>query len=335
MIVVNRIWSIMMSFIILYIIIENHKITFHGFIHFNYTQSGNVKRYEGPGLYLLSYKVSKDNYNTKNGTGVVINGNVPIIDYNLITSIDPGTIGQCEYSFEDPKYPNNRNLGNSYLYLSSKSKVPDSSSPIILCTQYSCFLDNTYQNVESNLLYFNYKVHYEFESPKPSTLYLKITCSNEIIINNTICRSSNYITIFEDSYGSDITNTVTIGVNNNHSDGSFDIIIKDNLGSVYNNIIDYGIIYRGKKYSIKDKDYTYNAMDISKYNYSRHIVGQIYTTSGLDYTFNTNDWDSNVIISPGLKINGEYIPEGEIIEFYCILSYDSYNYTIYVDMNYV
>ena len=36
----------MMSFIILYIIIENHKITFHGFIHFNYTQSGNVKRYE-------------------------------------------------------------------------------------------------------------------------------------------------------------------------------------------------------------------------------------------------------------------------------------------------
>ena len=125
-----------MSFIILYIIIENHKITFHGFIHFNYTQSGNVKRYEGGSLLDIQYV--KNPNNEKIGE-----------QYNVTEqyTYNQGTNNEyCEY------YVNTNSEHFPGFELSSKGAKDDNMPLIFVCY---------YPSSPNNPVYFNFDKTYE------------------------------------------------------------------------------------------------------------------------------------------------------------------------------
>ena len=152
---------------------------------------------------------------------------------------------------------------------------------------------------------------------KDNKVYVRLLVSDDIIINgNTYHSYENKPTIktidLESSYSNLID--ILVGLDSNHYTGGFDISFE---GASPSNEKIY-LLVNNKYYDVTNSTSNESKKcHISKYKDRFHIVGWMYTTGGFDYTFSSNDWESNSLLTQeGTKdSSGGYIPSNVKAKF--------------------
>ena len=158
---------------------------------------------------------------------------------------------------------------------------------------------------------------YFYYKKKDSKVYVRLSVSHDIIINgNTYHPYENRPTINTinlESGDGRVTN-ILVGLDSNHYTGAFDISFE---GASPSNIKTY-LLVNNNYYDVTNATSDESKKcHISKYGYSLHIVGYMYTTAGFDYTFSSNDWENNSLFTQeGTKdSSGGHIPGGVKAKF--------------------
>ena len=243
-----------------------------------YTQSGSVKKYDG--IVIPSVAKGDKSYNP---------------GYNNIKHDTSSVPGEDHYSFDDP---------SSYTLVEKGSSTRD-DCPLIIVTYYPV--------APANPCYFNYK-----KKDKPdSKVYVRLSVSHDIIINGNIYHSYENIptinTIDLESGDGRFTN-ILVGLDSNHSTGAFDISFE--CASKKNKKI--YLLVNNNYYDVTNSTSGESKRCyISKYGDRFRNVGWMYTTDGFDYTFSSNDWESNSLFTQeGTKdSSGGYIPDRSEAKF--------------------
>ena len=264
-----------------------------------YTKSGNVKKYDG----IVVPAVAKGDKSYNPG-------------YDNIKHDTSSVPGEDHYSFDDP---------SSYTLVEKGSSARD-DCPLIIVTYYPV--------APANPCYFNYK-----KKDKPdSKVYVRLKVSHNIIINGNTYH--NYgsdpalNTIDLESGDGRITN-ILVGLDSNHSTAAFDISFEG--ASVSNKKI--YLLVNNNYYDVTNSTSSESKKCyISKYGDRFHNVGWMYTTGGFDYTFSSNDWESNSLFTQeGTKdSSGGYIPDRSkakfVVKFALIKGYSHQDCQLTVDI---
>ena len=170
---------------------------------------------------------------------------------------------------------------------------------------------------------------------KQSTVNVLFNCSNDIIINGNEYHSYNQNTVIDTinlSSSSTAILNILIGLDSTHYTGAFDIsftgvnINTEGLYLVTQNDVYYKLDNSG-----------HGQCDISKSKHIKDVVGWMYTTQGLDYTFNSSDWDSNCLFAKdGLQTSsGQSIPSNQIVRYVYkfTLTMDGYSRNVELTVN--
>ena len=185
-------------------------------------------------------------------------------------------------------------------------------------TVYSCNLDVNYGGVINSINGGTQTIEKEFRyKKKDNKVYVRLLVSDDIIINgNTYHSYENKPTIktidLESSYSNLID--ILVGLDSNHYTGGFDISFE---GASPSNEKIY-LLVNNKYYDVTNSTSNESKKcHISKYKDRFHIDGWMYTTGGFDYTFSSNDWESNSLFTQeGTKdSSGGYIPSNVKAKF--------------------
>ena len=157
---------------------------------------------------------------------------------------------------------------------------------------------------------------YFYYKKKDSKVYVRLlSVSNDIIINgNTYHPYENkpaINTINLESGDGRVTN-ILVGLDSNHSTGSFDISFD---GGYPSNIKTY-LLVNNNYYDVANSTEGKRCY-ISKYKDRLNIVGYMYTGGDFTYMFNSNDWENNSLFTQeGAKDSfGGYIPNNVKAKF--------------------
>lgn len=187
-----------------------------------------------------------------------------------------------------------------------------------IATVYSCNMNVEYGGVINSINGGTETIKREFRYKKKdiinSKVYVKLSVSNDIIINGNIYHPYERptINIINLESGDGSVMNILVGLDSNHYTGAFDIsfegVYPSNIKTyllVNNNYYDVTNLAEGKR------------CYISKYENHFHNVGDMYTTSGFDYTFVSNDWENNSLFTQeGIKdSSGRYIPSNVKAKF--------------------
>ena len=291
-----------------------------------YTQSGNVKKYEGIKASDVPDKVT------------VYTVGYPSTAYYP----DGGEIFFSLVTYPPPyNYPHVEGFTEGMAHYITNMYLDDTGNTIYDLMSYTppngyVLSENgpyTY-TAEANVYSYNYGIKYydktnivnggtdtitrEFKyKKKDSKVYVRLSVSGDIIINgNTYHQYENMPTIktidLESSYGNLID--ILVGLDSNHYTGAFDILIEG--ASVSNEKI--YLLVNNKYYDVTNPTSNESKRcHISKYEDRFHIAGWMYTSAGFDYTFSSNDWNSNSLFTQeGTKdSSGRYIPSNVKAKF--------------------
>lgn len=187
-----------------------------------------------------------------------------------------------------------------------------------IATVYSCNMNVEYGGVINSINGGTKTIEREFRYKKKnkpnSKVYVKLSVSNDIIINGNIYHAYERptINIINLESGDGSVMNILVGLDSNHYTGSFDILFEGVYPSniktyllVNNNYYDVTNLAEGKR------------CYISKYENRFHNDGYMYTTAGFDYTFVSNDWENNSLFTQeGTKdSSGRHIPSNVKAKF--------------------
>lgn len=291
-----------------------------------YTQSGNVKKYEGIMAGDVPDKVTAYTVGYPS-TAYYPNGG--FVAFSLVQYPPP------------PGYPEVEGFVEGTAHYITEMYLDDTGNTIYNLMSYTppygyVLNENgpyTY-TAKATVYSYNYGIKYydktnivnggtktierEFRyKKKDSKVYVRLEVSHDIIINgNTYHSYENkpaINTINLESGDGCVTN-ILVGLDSNHYTGAFDISFDG--ASVSNKKI--YLLVNNKYYDVTNP--TSNESKrcyISKYKDRFHIVGWMYTTGGFDYTFSSNDWENNSLFTQeGTKDSfGEYIPDRSTAKF--------------------
>ena len=261
-------------------------------------------------------------------------------DFNIFTYPGPGgdcpiypgfTEGTAEYLYHINTYPStpdenwhdtHAKIYNLMSYTPPNGYVLDKNGDYTYTAEakiYSCNLGVNYGGVINSINGGTQTIEREFRyKKKDSKVYVRLSVSGDIIINgNTYHSYENRPTINTinlESGDGRVTN-ISVGLDSNHYTGAFSISFEG--ASVSNKKI--YLLVNNNYYDVTNS--TYNESNkrchISKYGDRFHIDGWMYTTRGFDYTFSSNDWDSNSLFTQeGTKDSfGGYIPDRRTAKF--------------------
>lgn len=308
-----------------------------------YTQSGNVKKYEPSGLnrpdqvkWITGYTVGYPS--TAYYPGILCD-NFYLFTYDnfppeMYKDYPEFTEGMAIY-FLSPGIHNMPSdlepINNSYIsykkiynlmsYTPPYGYVLDKNGPYTYtatATVYSCNDDVEYYTAINTINIGTDTVEKEFRyKKKESKVYVRLSVSDDIIINgNTYHPYENRpaINTINLESGAGRTTNILVGLDSNHYTGSFDISFD---GASLSNIKTY-LLVNNQYYDVTNSTFNESKRcNISKYKDRRHIVGWMYTTAGFDYTFSSNDWENNSLITQeGTKDSfGGYIPGSSTAKF--------------------
>lgn len=308
-----------------------------------YTQSGNVKKYEQGGF--LNSRPDQVKWITGYTVGYPSTAYYPdmLCDNFYLFTYD----NHPEFSTQYPEFTEGtaiyfmdarimrtpselEEINNSYIsykkiynlmsYTPPYGYVLDKNGPytyIAKATVYSYNEDVEYYTAINTVNIGTDTVEKEFKyKKKDSKVYVRLTVSDNIIINGNTYH--NYggdpalNTIDLESGDGRITN-ILVGLDSNHSTAAFDISFEG--ASVSNKKI--YLLVNNQYYDVTNSISESKRCYISKYEDRFHIAGWMYTTGGFDYTFSSNDWESNSLFTQeGTKDSfGGYIPDGRKAKF--------------------
>ena len=291
-----------------------------------YTWSGNVKKYEGI-----------------NSSGIPNKVTVYTVGYPSTAYYPDG--GMIHFSLvpypPPPGYPEVEGFVEGTAHYITNMYLNDTSNTIYDLMSYTppygyvLSENGSYTYTATATVYsYNYGIKYfsktnivnggtvtvekEFRyKKKDNKVYVRLLVSDDIIINgNTYHSYENKPTIktidLESSYSNLID--ILVGLDSNHYTGGFDISFE---GASPSNEKIY-LLVNNKYYDVTNSTSNESKKcHISKYKDRFHIVGWMYTTGGFDYTFSSNDWESNSLLTQeGTKdSSGGYIPSNVKAKF--------------------
>lgn len=299
-----------------------------------YTQSGTVKRYEGikrgdvpdkVTVYTVGYP-STAYYSDGGGISFSIIPYPPSPGFPEVEGFVDGTA----IYFTDVYLRDIGNMGtvndtytkiyNLMSYTPPYGYVLDKNGDytyIAEATVYSYNYGIKYYD-KTNIVDGGTKIKKEFRYKKKdinSKVYVKLSVSNDIIINGNIYHPYERPTIntinLESGDGSVMN--ILVGLDSNHDTAAFDISFE---GVSPSNIKTY-LLVNNNYYDVTTTSNESKRCYISKYENHFHIVGYMYTTGGFDYTFNSNDWENNSLFTQeGTKdSSGRNIPSNVKAKF--------------------
>lgn len=279
-----------------------------------YTQSGGVKKYEQRLLSISPNRVKIIGFDN--------NSAEPFITWVFTSDNHPSTVdleeGTAMYvaALRDPDIDLSNYLTytppDGYELVSEDHQYDTGVKKYHVSKQFYCEPFTVYYGTAGKTINESLSEGKDFYYKKKdinSKVYVKLSVSNDIIINGNIYHSSERptINIINLESGDGSVMNILVGLDSNHYTGAFNISFE---GVSSSNIKTYLLVnnnYYDVTNSISDES---KRCYISKYENRFHICGYMYTTAGFDYTFVSNDWENNSLFTQeGIKdSSGGYIP---------------------------